>query len=193
MTRLLKPVKFALIASLWLLFMGATSQSAEIKGVRFTDTVTIGQETLELRGMAILKWAMLFDVYAGAFYLPVDHEGDSWSDDVPKQLELNYFREIAAKDFAVSSDQLLRNTLSAEDYNHIEVRLQALYKFFQNVKPGDRYSLVYNPETGTELRFNNESQGTIPGQDFAFAYFGIWLGEKPINKKFRDRLLGEEE
>jgi len=40
---------------------------------------------------------------------------------------------------------------------------------------------------------NNESQGTIPGQDFAFAYFGIWLGEKPINKKFRDRLLGEEE
>ncbi|MEE4252865.1 MAG: chalcone isomerase family protein, partial [Desulfuromusa sp.] len=31
--------------------------------------------------------------------------------------------------------------------------------------------------------------GAVPGADFAVAYFGIWLGPQPIDKKFRDRLL----
>jgi hypothetical protein len=31
--------------------------------------------------------------------------------------------------------------------------------------------------------------GSVPGHDFAVAYFGLWLGDKPINKTFRDALL----
>ncbi len=31
--------------------------------------------------------------------------------------------------------------------------------------------------------------GSVPGHDFAVAYFGIWLGDNPINKTFRDKLL----
>ncbi|MEJ2519407.1 MAG: chalcone isomerase family protein [Desulfuromonadales bacterium] len=55
---------------------------------------------------------------------------------------------------------------------------------------GDRYRLIYRPGTGTELRLNDRRLGTIPGDDFAVAYFSLWLGEQPIDKRFRDRLLG---
>jgi chalcone isomerase-like protein len=58
------------------------------------------------------------------------------------------------------------------------------------VSPGDRYALTYVPDVGTELRLNEESLATIPGEDFAEAYFGIWLGDQPLDEGLRDKLLG---
>lgn len=165
-------------------------QSAEIQGARFPDTVVLGRTELKIQGVAVLKWAMVFNVYAGAFYLPEGHAGRAWTEDVPKKLELRYFREITADGFVKASDHLLRRNLSSEDYQHLQGRLQVLYSLFRDVKPGDRYSLAYFPGRGTELRLNDNPLGTIPGADFAMAYFGVWLGENPINPRFRDHLLG---
>ena len=162
----------------------------EINKVRFQDQVFVNGIELNLKGVAVLKWAMLFDVYAGGFYLPVDVPGSKWTDGVAKKLELSYFRDIEAKGFADASDKLLKDNLSAEEYGELAERLEEFYGFFRDVKPGDRYSINYIPGNGTELRLNGEVMGRVPGHDFAVAYFGIWLGDKPINKSFRDKLLG---
>lgn len=178
------------VISALLMSMVSFGHAAEIKGVRFADTVIVDQAELNVRGLAVLKWAMLFDVYAGAFYLPEGVLGRSWTNDIPKRLELAYFREIKARDFADSSDQLLRRNLSPEKFQALEDRLKTLYQLFRDVAPGDRYSLTYSSGNGTELRLNDHPLGVITGADFAVAYFGIWLGEKPIRKGFRDKLLG---
>ncbi|MEJ2470035.1 MAG: chalcone isomerase family protein [Desulfuromonadales bacterium] len=172
------------------LLLSAPLQAAEIKGVHFADSVRVAETELPLRGTAVLTWALLFDVYAGAFYLPASQPGVEWTAPVPKQLELSYFRNISASDFAESSDTLLRRNLTPQAYRHLAQRLQQLYGLFRDVTPGDRYRLIYRPGTGTELRLNDRRLGTIPGDDFAVAYFGLWLGEQPIDKRFRDRLLG---
>ncbi|PLX84586.1 MAG: hypothetical protein C0614_05045, partial [Desulfuromonas sp.] len=145
-----------------------------------------------LTGVAVLKWAMLFDVYAGGFYLPTGHSPESWTDDVAKHLELSYFREIPGKGFADASIELLQKNLAARNYAAIEERLIEFCDLFKDVKPGDRYSITYRPEVGTELRLNGELLGASPGSDFATAYFGIWLGDNPISTSFRDRLLSNE-
>jgi hypothetical protein len=49
---------------------------------------------------------------------------------------------------------------------------------------------LYLPDEGTTLSRNGESLGSIPGDDFARAVFSIWLGANPIDKNFRDLLLG---
>lgn len=190
----MRRVENCFIKSLWLVvillvLMAGPGQAVEIKGVRFSDTVVVGQAELKLNGVAVLKWAMLFDVYAGAFYLPSGLPGQTWSKDVPKRLELSYFREIEGKGFAEASDKLLQDNLLPAEYQALEKRLQTFYGFFRDVKPGDRYSINYLPEKGTELRFNENPLGHVPGADFAAAYFGIWLGDEPISKEFRDRLL----
>ena len=172
-----------------LFFLTTSAQALEIKGVSFEDRYRVGQTELTLTGAAVLKWALLFDVYAGAFYLPEGVVGDKWTDDVPKRLELSYFRNFKAEDFSSSSDKLLRDSLAAEDYQSLADRLQLFYRLFRDIKPGDRYSLTYRPETGTELRLNEEVLGVAPGADFAVAYFGIWVGSQPISESFRDRLL----
>ena len=172
-----------------LVAMTDLAQALEIKGVRFSDTLLVVQTEFKLNGAAVLKWAMLFDVYAGALYLPKGVPGQSWSNDIPKRLELSYFREIEGKGFAEASDKLLQDNLLPAEYQALEKRLQTFYRFFRDVKPGDRYSINYLPEKGTELRFNENPLGHVPGADFAAAYFGIWLGDEPISKGFRDRLL----
>ncbi len=170
-------------------FLTTSAQAIEIKGVNFVNSYPAGQAKLALTGAAVLKWGLLFDVYAGAFYLPEGIAGSQWTDNVPKRLELSYFRNFKAEDFSSTSDKLLRNNLSNEDYQSLTERLQQFYQLFRDIKPGDRYSLIYRPETGTELRHNGELLGTAPGADFAVAYLGIWLGPQPINESFRDHLL----
>lgn len=173
-----------------LFLVSSNSSAATIRNVQFTDTVIVEQTVLKIRGVAILKWAMFFDVYAGAFYMPKDGQSQAWNDDVPKRLELAYLREIKASDIAVSSEQLLKRNLSSSEYNAVAERLQKFLGLFRDVKPGDRYCLTYSPGQGTELRLNNEALGVVPGADFAVAYFGIWLGKNPISQRFRARLLG---
>ena len=190
----MRVVEKSLIKRLWLVvllfvLMVGPGQAVEIKGVRFSDTVVVEQSVLELKGVAVLKWAMLFDVYAGALYLPRGVLGKSWSNDIPKRLELSYFRDIEAKGFVEASDKILQDNLLQAEYRTLAERLQTFYGFFQDVKPGDRYSINYIPEKGAELRLNEQPLGQVPGADFAAAYFGIWLGAEPISKEFRNRLL----
>jgi hypothetical protein len=182
-------MKRFLITAATLTLLVLNSHAAEIKDVQFEDQVVINGVELKLNGLAVLKWAMLFDVYAGGFYLPDGVPGLTWTDDVAKKLELSYFRDIEAKGFADASDKLLKENLSAENYAKLAERLTKFYGFFRDVKPGDRYSINYVPENGTELKLNGDVMGSVPGHDFAVAYFGIWLGDKPINKTFRDKLL----
>lgn len=187
-------LKIALIKKLWLVVimlvaLSGLALAVEIKGVRFSDTLVVDQTELRLNGVAVLKWAMLFDVYAGALYLPGGVPGQAWSNDVAKRLELSYFREIEAKGFAEASDKILQDNLLPAEYRALAKRLQTFYGFFRDVKPGDRYSINYIPGKGTELRLNEQPLGQVPGSDFAAAYFGIWLGAEPISKEFRDRLL----
>ncbi|MGM0416621.1 MAG: chalcone isomerase family protein [Thermodesulfobacteriota bacterium] len=163
--------------------------SVEIEGVSFEPQRQVADAELELTGTALLTWAMFFDVYVGAFYLPPDMSGSRWDEDVPKQLEISYLRNFAAEDFSSSSDKLLRENLSAEEYQALAERLNRFYNLFRDISPGDRYSLVYHPDIGTQLRLNGTPLGSVAGHDFAVAYFGLWIGPNPISERFRDRLL----
>lgn len=164
-------------------------QSAEIKGVGFVEKIMIEETPLRVRGVALLKWAGFINVYAGAFYLPEEHVSAVWEQDVAKGLELSYFRTIKAEEFGIASDKLLQDTLTEVEYRGLSERLKSFYSLFRDVKPGDRYRLIYQPGRGTELHLNDQLLGTAAGADFARAYFGLWLGEQPISKGFRDRLL----
>lgn len=180
------------LAVILFVLMSAPGQAEVVKKVFFSETVVVDKAELELKGVAVLNWAMLFDVYAGALYLPKGIPGLRWAEDVPKRLELSYFRGIRAKAFAEASDRLLQDNLLPADYQLLAERLQTFYGFFREVKPGDRYSINYLPGKGTDLRLNEQFLGQVAGPDFAAAYFGIWLGAEPISKDFRNRLLGTD-
>jgi hypothetical protein len=112
--------------------------------------------------------------------------------DVPKRLEIEYFVPIEAEDFAFSTNELTARNVDAAVLNRLRPRLDQLNTLYEDVSPGDRYSLTYIPGVGTELALNGEARGTIEGNEFAAAVFSMWLGPQPIDESLKDSLLGKE-
>lgn len=163
--------------------------AAVVEGVSFSDSIQAGSVTLPLRGVGLAKFLRTISVYVAALYLPSGTEPDRVLDDVPKRLELSYFRSIRAGDFGRAAEKVLAENVPPERLNVLEPRIAQLHRLYEDVKPGDRYGLTYTPGVGTELSLNGAVKGVVEGADFAAAYFAIWLGPNPINDALKRRLL----
>lgn len=172
-----------------LLLTGSPSPAAEIEDVSFPDVVRAGDRELPLRGLGLLRYRIVFRGYVGALYLPAQIPSARVLDDVPKALELRYFWSIEGKLFGDAAAEVLERTRNEGEMAALQERLDRINTLYRDVEPGDRYRLTYVPGEGMTLALNGETLGTIPGADFAAAYFSIWLGEEPIDEGFRDKLL----
>lgn len=175
------------IALTLLLALPATAR--EIEGVEFSDRLQPQGEVLELHGLGLLRYRWVFKGYVAALYLPPGTAAERALEDVAKRLELEYFWSIAGPDFGDAAEQLLAKSLSARELDALRERLTRLHAAYQDVKPGDRYALDYLPGKGTTLSKNGDALATIPGADFAKAYFGIWLGKQPLDESLKQQLL----
>jgi hypothetical protein len=162
--------------------------TVEVEDVPFHVARGQGDDALRLHGGAKLKW-LLFDVYVAGLYLPPDAPPDRALEDVPKRLEFHYLVSIDGKDFGPAGEKILARNLTPEELSPLAGRLARIRAAYRDVKDGDRYALTYVPGVGTELSFNGTSLVTIEGEDFARAYFSIWLGKKPLDEGFRRELL----
>ena len=176
-----------------LVLFAPTIRAAEIEGVAFEDEIRVSPDRsilLRLNGMGLLRYRVVFRGYVAALYLPDRISEKRVLQNVPRRLELSYFWSIGAKDFGDAANQLLQRNLSASEFEAIRPRLATFHRAYRDVSPNDRYSLTYLPDVGTELRLNEELLVSVPGEDFASAYFGIWLGDQPLDRALRDELLG---
>ncbi len=164
--------------------------SAEIDGVYFNDEYSAGGKKLSLRGYAILNYMLVIKAYAGALYMENGTPSSSVLGETPRILELYYFHKISAEDFRESTIEMIKRNTTGTEFGIISERLNRFNSFYRGVKPGDRYKAEYIPGRGTTLYLNGTPLGTIQGNDFSKAFFSIWIGRDPIDKKFRDKLLG---
>jgi len=163
-----------------------------IDGTGFSNSIDVQKSRLYLKGAALLRYWIFVEAYAGALYLPKNSNGDQALDDIMKSLELEYRVAISADDFARATRQKIKETVSSSTFNRLLPKIETLNRLYKSVRPGDRYALTYVPGEGTQLIYNSTLLGRIEGADFATALFGIWIGDDPIDKGFRDKLLGKE-
>jgi len=183
--------KLYLLAILMTSFLVSTiGYTAEVDGTLYDDEHHLRDIRMELKGAATLRYLRFIKAYTGAFYLQEGIHGNDALQDVPKRLVLEYRYAISAEDFAKATTEIIRKNVNESTFQRIESKIRELNNMYRSVKPSDRYSLNYSPEQGTELALNGVSLGVIPGADFAYAVFSIWIGNAPIDESFRDRLLG---
>ena len=178
-----------IVALIAILFIPPQIEAAEIEGVNFDDRYTTAGTSLALRGTGLLRVMVFAKVYVGALYLPEDCSSKLALSDVPKRLEVEYFRSIAGDDFGFATHKKISENVDAQTYERLRSRIEYHNSMYQDVQPGDRYSLTYIPGKGTELALNGESKGVVEGDDFAAALFSIWLGSKPISESMKKELL----
>ncbi|MDT8377293.1 MAG: chalcone isomerase family protein [Desulfotignum sp.] len=163
-----------------------------VEGTAFSNTVTVNQTRLDLQGAALLRYMYFIEAYTGALYLPDTADGSLALEDISKHLVLEYRVAISAEDFARATEKKIRESVSEAEFQRLLPKITALNRLYRDVVPRDRYALTYIPGSGTVLTYNSTPLGTIEGHEFARAVFSIWIGANPIDKGFRDKLLGKQ-
>lgn len=178
-----------IVALIAIIFILPQSEAAEIGGIIFDDQYATADKVLKIRGSGVLRVMAFVKVYAGALYLPEDCPSKLALSDVPKRLEVEYFRSIAGADFGPATHKKISENVDPQTYERVRSRIEYHNSLYQDVQPGDRYALTYIPGKGTELALNGESRGVVEGADFAAALFAIWLGPRPISGSLKKELL----
>jgi len=178
-----------LVTALCLTIFALPAQAAEVEGIKFSKSYVADGKNLRLIGAGLLRyWG--FKAYTGALYLEEGTPVDEVMSDRAKRIELEYYRAIKGEDFGPATDKFIAKNVDAVTYERLRPRIELHNSLYEDVQPGDRYSLTYVPGRGTELALNGEPKGIIEGAEFAAAVFSIWLGPKPINNSFKAQILG---
>ena len=170
----------------------ATAVARQCDGVWFPEHIQARGETLTLNGLGLRK-ATIFGikVYVGALYLahPTADASAILSSRDPVEIDLAFV-------FRASADQL-RNAWdegferSAPDkLPQLRGRITQLENRMTTLKSGQRVSFLHIPGVGIQFSLDGAVQGIIPGDDFAAAFLGIWLGGSPPSPELRAGLLG---
>ncbi|NTW98659.1 MAG: hypothetical protein HGB35_01720 [Geobacteraceae bacterium] len=167
----------------------APSHALTVENIHFADNTTIGGTPVPLRNAALLRYLRFIKAYVAALYLPEEVTSEAVLSDVPKRLEISYLVSIKGPDFGKGAEPTLKLNQTPAELTRLRSRIDRINAIYRDVKPGDRYSLTYQPGRGTELALNGTPLAVIEGADFAAAYFGIWLGRDSIDDRLKRDLL----
>src|SRR5258705_3171822 len=184
-----------------LLLAGAATMPAlgmEIEGVKIDDTVVLsrGGPELVLNGAGIRHKLAFIDVYIGSLYLTKKYSDNEaiLVDPGPKRVSMYILtNEVTSADLISSMNNALAANLVPHELALIEKRMRDLNNMMSSIKAITKGSVVmldYIPEIGTRVTVNSEEKMTIPGEDFFRAMLNIWIGNKPVDGRLRDAMLG---
>ena len=176
-----------------------TARAVEIEGVKIDDKVTLaaGTPELVLNGAGVRHKFAIFKVYIGSLYLTqkkTDNEA-VFADPGPKRVAMHILsEEVTARDLITSMNNALAVNLSPHELALLEKRIRDLNNMMSTIKTINKGSVVhldYTPEAGTRVWVNGQERITIPGEDFFRGMLHIWIGNKPVDGRLRDAMLGK--
>jgi hypothetical protein len=178
------------------LLFSACASAAEIEGVKLPDRIefdTDGSE-LVLNGAGV-RMRLIFKVYVAALYLPAkSSDGEAiLRTEQPRRLFLQMLRDLSAEQLVTSTNEALRETLTPEERQPLESRMQQFNSIFEalgEVKEGMQITIDYLPAHGTVVRVNGEEKKNIAGADFNRALLRMWIGDRPRDVRLKKAMLG---
>ena len=124
-----------------------------------------------------------FDVYDARLYVG-DQRGQSGF-----ALDINYLRSLKGSDITKSTiDEMQRLGVGEANRSAWGKKLDGI---FPDVVSGSSLTAIHVPGRGTVFLHNGKPAGEIAGDDFAKAFFSIWLDPKTAAPKLRTALIGQ--
>ncbi len=156
-------------------------------GAAFAAETRVDGRPLWVRNAALLE-LLGFDLYSAAVYLPPGTDTvDEVLDASPKKLEIAYHRDLTAEQIVRATRKAVRRNPELAD-GRLDDAFRKLYACTTAVRKGDRYR-AYHTGGAVRLELNGQTTCVLEGDDFARAFFGIWLSEHALSSSLRDRLL----
>ncbi len=189
--KLLRPLPL-LLAGVLLLSATFSASAKDCAGVTFPDRVQVSGTPLVLNGLGIRKATLLkIKVYVAALYLknPSANASAIIGADQPKRLVLSFLRDVDRDDIVNAWNEGFEAN-GGNGLPGLKDRITTLNGWMANVEKGQQLTFTYSPGLGLEVLVAGQAKGKIPGEDFAKAFFAIWLGANPPNWELKTGLLG---
>jgi hypothetical protein len=179
------------LASCFLL--AAPASARECEGVTMPNSSRVDGERLTLNGMGIRE-ATVFNVNVYIAGLYVEGERSRNANDLldtakRKRLVLHFVRDVDGSDITEAFTEGFRSS-AGSNLSSMQGNIRRLNGWMTDMEEGDVMQFTYIPGTGLRVDVKGRNKGTIEGDDFARAFFGIWLGSSPPNSGLKRGLLG---
>ena len=182
--------KFIFTIFVFFIFTGSGS-AITIKGVTLPEKLTVNKTKCYLNGAGVRK-KFFFSIYVIGLYLPEKMS------DAEKIINLNNNKAVLMVfTYHKISPKKIQNAWKEgfeknNYYESLKDQVDKFNSFFdKEVHKGDKYFLTYSPENGTCVYINDNKKGCIKGEQFMNGLFSIWLGDNPISKGLKKKLLGK--
>ena len=190
-----KSLLVALLVSLPM--MGnALAAIVEREGMRYEDTVRVGNTRLVLNGLGVRAVAWFKGYVAGLYLSRKEDDADQvYAQQGPKRIAVKMLLDVDSALLAKTFSDGIRKNYRDDELEALRPRMDvfdAQVRAIGGVKKGDTIDLDYQPASGTRILVNGKPRGdAIAGDDFYVALLKMFIGERAIDKNLRAALLGK--
>lgn len=169
----------------------------EVSGVKFEDTYGLAGQQLQLNGAGMRKM-MIIKVYALGLYVQRKDANVQalMNQPGPKSLHVVMMRDVKAQKLIDALVSGVEDNSSEAEFAALQPRLNRLAAGLRAAGEVEEDSIVkleYFPNVGTVVSYKNQViVKDLPGEDFYRALMRIWLGESPVDRTLKSKLLGAE-
>ncbi len=176
------------------ILISISTMAVNIAGVDIKENFVIADKKIMLNGAGIRK-KFFFKLYVGSLYLP---EKTTDAEAIVKgnknmTIELNIISKLITSGKIKEALEEGFATVETEKMELIKDKLEIFIGIFEDekVKKGDIFTFNYI-DGKIETYKNKKHVLTTEGQDFKEALFGIWLGDRAIDKQLKRNMLGSK-
>jgi len=175
-----------------LLLSSLTANAKEIAGVMVQETLQTENGTLLHLNGAGIRSKFFFDIYIAELYMehPSSRVNEVIQTSGDKRIVMHFLYDEVEKEKLVDGwNEGFGNNSKAEVVATLQDRIDTFNGMFDDVKKDDTIVLDFIQDQGTMVTIAEQEKGVIPGKDFNDALLRIWLGEKPVTKDLKEKLL----
>ncbi len=169
------------------------ARAGELAGVTLPDRISVEGKSLVLNGMGLREATFLrVDVYVAGLYLEEKSSDPAAILASPslRRLVLQFVRRVGKNQMVKAWDEGFEKS-AGKDLPSLKERIATLDSWMADLGKGDLLAFTGIPGKGVTVAVKGEKKGEIPGDDFARALWGIWLGDSPPNPGLKEGLLGK--
>ncbi len=194
--RLLITSLLALAAPLSAWAQAAPPAGADVAGIKYPPTVSVGNANLQLNGAGV-RYKAIFKVYTAGLYLGAKASTPEAVYTAPgvKRLHVVMLRDIDGNELGELFTDGMQKNATREEFGKVipgTLKLAEIFATKKRLVAGDAFFVDYTPGTGTVFSINGKPAGEpIAEPVFFTAMMKIWLGANPADWQLKDALLGQ--
>lgn len=174
-------------------FIATAPAQTKAAGATIPNTVSFEGEKLFLNGVGVRE-KFWMDMYAGALYLQdkSSNANTIMNSNEPMAIKIHIVSKLITSDKMVDAvNEGFENSTNGNKAS-MAADINKFKGFFEEeINKDDVFDIVYLPARGVVVHKNGNELGNIKGQEFKKALFGIWLSNKPADKKLKEGMLGK--